>query len=86
MPGIALDETTVTTTRSTYSAAAPDGSPMTAVVENDVAVFTVGGLSLNVTTDSLPVLSALVATVAAQYPVTIETDPPATDPAPETTP
>lgn len=74
-------EETVTQTRVVYTAPAADTSVMTAVMEDGLATFTVGGTQAIVPAESLPGYAALVAAVAAAI-----VPAPETAPAPEVEP
>ena len=49
--------------RLIYTATAPDTTIMRAVVRDGIATFTVGGGTIAVTVEVLPIFAALVATV-----------------------
>lgn len=59
------EEETTSTTRTTYTAPAPDSSNITAVVEGGVATITYGGSALYIPVEALPVLTAISATAGA---------------------
>jgi hypothetical protein len=74
------DTTTPSTTKRTYTAAAPDTSNITLVVDGNMSTITYGGSSFGIPFDALPVLIALIATAGAWIePIPVEEEP-ATEP------
>lgn len=95
MSDIASNTETITTERVIYTAAAEDTSQMTGVVQDGIAIFTVGGGSVNIPLESLPAFCNLVSLVKDEHPAPATpppadstptspapSDPPVTDPAP----
>lgn len=58
-------DTTTTASTRTYTAAAPDSSNITLVVEGQLSTITYGGSSFGIPLDALPILIALIATAGA---------------------
>jgi hypothetical protein len=76
------DTTSPSTTKRTYTAAAPDTSNITLVVDGNMSTITYGGSSFGIPFNALPVLIALIATAGAW----IEPIPAEVEPEPEATP
>ena len=84
---ITSEDTATTGSTRTYTAAAPDTSNITLVVDGQLSTITYGGSSFGIPLDALPILIALIATAGAWIePIRQdEAEPDTTEPTTETT-